>query len=163
VEDETPQIVAAGAGLFPLLLAKHFFLGGGLGEELGWRGFLLPRLQARSGALRASVMIGVAWGLWHAPAFWLPGTGKEGDFITMGLFTLLTVGLSVIFTRVHNATGASLLIVSVLHAAFNSTENALEAVIPALDGSGATMIYGVAVLVVAALLALFTRGRLGAP
>ena len=50
-----------------------------LGEELGWRGFLLPRLAARQGPLRASLVVGLLWGLWHLPAFWLPGTGKVGS------------------------------------------------------------------------------------
>jgi membrane protease YdiL (CAAX protease family) len=56
----------------PLFIMK-FVLDAGLGEELGWRGFLLPRLQARYNALVSSLIVGVVWGLWHLPLFMLEG------------------------------------------------------------------------------------------
>ncbi len=59
----------SGLGLYLSLLATRLFAGGGLGEELGWRGFMLPHLQARIGALHASIVIGLFHGAWHLPAY----------------------------------------------------------------------------------------------
>jgi membrane protease YdiL (CAAX protease family) len=44
-----------------------------VGEELGWRGFALPRLLAERSALAASLIVGVLWGVWHLPTFFVPG------------------------------------------------------------------------------------------
>ena len=61
-----PLIVPLLVG-YPLAFATTFFLGGPLGEEPGWRGFALPRLQGRSGPLVGSLILGVLWALWHLP------------------------------------------------------------------------------------------------
>lgn len=149
-----PPIEPAAALVFVPLMLRHVFVGGGLGEELGWRGFLLPRLQARQGALRASLVVGLAWGLWHLPAFYLPGTGKQGSPVDMALFTLLTVVLSVIFTWVFRRTGGSVLLLSLLHGAMNAGENTLKTVVPDLRGDTPTaLIYGGMLLGLAALAA----------
>ncbi|MDF2746509.1 MAG: family intrarane metalloprotease [Propionibacteriaceae bacterium] len=55
------------------LFAFMIFPGSALGEELGWRGFALPRMQAYDSALKASLVIGILWGSWHLP-LWLIGT-----------------------------------------------------------------------------------------
>lgn len=89
------------------------------GEETGWRGYVLPRLQARWGALGASVVIGLVWGVWHLPLFFM-----AGDFhseIPFWLFLLQDVALSVVITWLWNGTGGSLLLVHLFHAASNTT------------------------------------------
>jgi membrane protease YdiL (CAAX protease family) len=65
-----------------------------LGEEIGWRGYALPRLQARFGPLLASLTIGLVWGAWHLPLFWLPGNFHQS--IPLSLFLLQSVALATI-------------------------------------------------------------------
>lgn len=117
--------------LVPLLL-QRFFLGGGLGEEIGWRGYLLPTLLERHTPLTASLIVGIVWGLWHAPAFWGFTSGKEGGATMLALFTVYTVALSVLFTLLWLRTGGNLLLCCVLHASLNATENWVKAVFPAI-------------------------------
>ena len=100
-----------------VLFVFSIFPGSAGGEEIGWRGFALPHLQAGRSALGASVILGVAWGVWHLPLY-LIGT----DIRPLGLFApwvILTVAVSVILTWMYNGTGGSLLIVVVFHAASN--------------------------------------------
>jgi CubicO group peptidase (beta-lactamase class C family) len=102
---------------FVLLFLFFVFPGSAGGEEIGWRGFALPRLQARRSALAASVVLGAAWGVWHLPLY-LMGT----DIRPLSLFApwvLLTIASSVIYTWMYNGTGGSLLIVVVFHAVSN--------------------------------------------
>jgi CAAX protease family protein len=115
---------ADGAGIFGSLLATRFFLGGGLGEELGWRGVMLPELQQRVGAWRASLIIGVAHGLWHLPAY-----GPAVLFLM-----LFTISGSIIFTWMYNRTDGNLLLPAVMHATANASLPFLEHLVPAIDG-----------------------------
>jgi membrane protease YdiL (CAAX protease family) len=148
--DAEPSVELAGLAVFPGLFALRVFLGGGLGEELGWRGTLLPLLAEKRSALVASLWIGVLWGLWHAPAFLFQGSGKEGDLVTLLLFTVYCTALSLIFTWMVRGTGGSLLLVVLLHGTANSTENTIKAVLPALQGEAtATFLYGGLILVAA--------------
>ncbi|MEA3351923.1 MAG: type II CAAX endopeptidase family protein, partial [Chloroflexota bacterium] len=64
--DISPALIVAGQSLFALTLAPLFNTLFALGEELGWRGFLLPRLLPM-GQWRAILLSGIIWGLWHAP------------------------------------------------------------------------------------------------
>ncbi len=100
---------------------QHVFLGGGLGEELGWRGVMLPLLQARMSALRASLLIGVAWAFWHSPQLLIDQAGWE-EVLEFVPFIVACLALGIIFTAVFNSTGGSVFAVVVLHATFNAAE-----------------------------------------
>lgn len=89
------------------------------GEEIGWRGYALPRLQTRYHPILASVILGILWGLWHLPWFWIEGSVHQR--MSVPFFVLASVGYSVLYTWIYNGTGGSLLLICMLHAANNTT------------------------------------------
>jgi membrane protease YdiL (CAAX protease family) len=111
--DSLPYLGIVGAFLLWLLTF-------GVGEEIGWRGFALPRLQQRHSALTATLILGVVWALWHLPSFLYKDT-----YVAMGLlpgFPLLLLSISaaaITFTWLYNSTRGSLLIVILFHALFD--------------------------------------------
>lgn len=96
-------------------------------EEIGWRGYALPRLQALYGPLWASLALGVLWGLWHLPLMWVEEAYQESrsPLTYMLVFTVTILPISVLFTWVYARTQGSLLLASLFHAAINLTESAL--------------------------------------
>jgi len=101
----------------------------GIGEELGWRGFMLPRLQSRYSALVSTLILGFFWGLWHAPVFFIAGTvqsifrAQVGFWAGFLLFTASTIIFSVSLTWVFNHTRGSVLIAAFFHGAQNAWLN----------------------------------------
>lgn len=91
-----------------------------VGEELGWRGYALPRWLVGRSALAASLILGVRWGAWHLPTFFVPGTPQHG--LPSSAFVLLTVAYSVVFTWVYLHTCGSVLIATLLHGAINFSQ-----------------------------------------
>ncbi len=87
------------------------------GEEIGWRGYILPRLQARHSALVASLVVGLLWSTWHLPKFWGTGANHGRSFIWYMLFSLAA---SVLYTWLYNNTHGSLLLVTLFHASDNT-------------------------------------------
>lgn len=102
---------------FMVPVAFIFTLPNTLAEELGWRGFALPRLQRTRTALVASVLLGLFWGLWHLP-MWV-GFGMAA--VPLGITFLGTVRDAILFTWVYNSTGGSLVPVWLLHFAMTAT------------------------------------------
>lgn len=116
-------------------------------EEVGWRGFALPRAQQQYGPLRASLLVGVLWGLWHLPLFFSPDTAQSG--ISFPLFLALTVSSSFLFTWVFDRSGGSLLMVVLLHSSFNASTVFLP-LLPQVTGSDLQLLLFVGVIAVAA-------------
>lgn len=124
-----PSAVMSTARLTVLIPAffHSLLLAGGLNEETGWRGYALPGMRSSMPAFRASLLLGVLWGLWHIPLYFVPGTGQYdmiqsgGSFIFLfTAFVVWAIGLSVIFTWLSEQTGGSLLIVILFHAAIDT-------------------------------------------
>jgi membrane protease YdiL (CAAX protease family) len=97
-----------------------WFLTYGMGEEIGWRGFALPRLQHGASAGRATLILGLIWALWHLPPFFYLDT-----YQTMGLwmypFLAFTIVCgNVVYTWIYNGSGGSVLMAILFHASFNT-------------------------------------------
>ena len=132
-------------------------------EEPGWRGFALPRLQARLGPLGGTLLLGVLWGVWHLPQYLVPTWAEESGGLhpaNVVLFLLMVLALAPIMTWLFNRTRGSVLLAILAHASVNT---ALLAVVNPLfpsaanDPVPAVLAFGVVAL---ALIAA-TRGRLG--
>jgi hypothetical protein len=89
----------------------------GLGEELGWRGYLLPRLLIRHRAFAASLIVGLYWWFWHLPSVFTAGAAMEGQPLWLLLTDLLAKSL--LFTYVFLGTQGSVLMAILLHASTN--------------------------------------------
>lgn len=122
-------------------LLVTLFLRGPLGEELGLRGFALPRLQERTNAFRASAVIGLLWGLWHLPVL----LGREPLIVVV--FLLLAFGLSFVFTWLFNGSGGSLVPVLLFHT-FQNSEEVFERILPALVGTNWELVSTLSLLAV---------------
>jgi membrane protease YdiL (CAAX protease family) len=140
--------------------------GGPLGEEGGWRGFALPRMEQRSGPLVGTLMLGVLWGLWHLPLFLLvpgyngAGTGFAGILIPFVAFVISVIGMTILFTWVFNNTRGSILLAILLHAAINSAPAMLLLLFPSLGGIMLQLSLLLTWIVVAVLIIAATRGHL---
>jgi uncharacterized protein len=89
------------------------------GEETGWRGFALPLLQRRYGALAAALLITPIWAVWHLPYFFTVATFR--GFAPVG-YVGFVFGLacgSIVLTWLYNGTGGSILACAVWHGLYN--------------------------------------------
>ena len=88
-----------------------------LGEEPGWRGYALPIMQQRFGSLKASLILGLIWGLWHLPADYIAYSAYGRLFVPMFLLLgpVLLTGHSIIMTMIYNRTRGSLLAMIIYH------------------------------------------------
>ena len=97
--------------VFPALVQS--LLLGPMGEEFGWRGLALPLLQRRFAPFWASLLLGVIWALWHAPAFAMSGTPQSAW--SFGPFFLGLIAITVIMTPLFNASRGSLTLAILYH------------------------------------------------
>jgi uncharacterized protein len=142
--------VAANAWIFALVL-----LVGAVGEEAGWRGYALPRLQEQFGPFRATLVLAVLWAFWHVPLFFALDTYRGfGVFTAIGFLIGITAG-ALVLTSVFNHTGGSILAVAIWHAAYN-----LSSATTAADGTIAAVS---STLVIVWAVSIIQRERAGIP
>lgn len=119
-----PQAIAESSWTgVPFVFALTLLFGGPLGEEIGWRGWLLPSLQRRVSPLLASLFVGLIWGCWHLPLHLRGvyeadmGSGVAG----VGLRIASSCLLAVLFTWLYNRARGGLIVVILLHTSVNNT------------------------------------------
>lgn len=111
-------------------------------EEVAWRGFALPRLQARYSALVSALIVGALWGLWHLPLLF--NAGNTMSTYPLLPFLLAVVARSVVYVWLYNNTGGSVLIVTIFHAASNTvgTFVPLEALVTGVLAVAIVVLFG---------------------
>jgi membrane protease YdiL (CAAX protease family) len=131
------------------------WLTGPLAEESGWRGFALPRLQARMSALNASLLLGLLWAFWHLPQY-LTGGVQTGGMMPFFIFVPVTVVLTILFTWVFNNTRGSLVATTLMHFSYNFSGGHIAGLLGLVPGM---VLYGASTgLVVLAALAVLVAG-----
>lgn len=98
------------------------------GEEIGWRGYALPRLAERFGLASASVLLGLIWGVWHLPQFFIRGGDSYQQ--SFPVFVLQVTAMSVAFAWLYARTNGSLLLTMLLHAAINNSKDIVPSGVP---------------------------------
>jgi len=138
-----------------VLLIVPFFLFDAIanGEEMGWRGYVLPRLQAKHNALIASLILAILWAFWHVPKF-----VTYWDTITFFWFTVDEIAKAILMTWMYNNTRGSLLLVTLFHASFN-TAGLLLPIANNLTDTNMNMRAGISLLeIIAAILVVVYAG-----
>lgn len=128
------QFTQAGLGLVGLVIIRflyQFFFFNATGEEVGWRGFALPRLQALTSPLVAALVIGLFWAPWHF--FGWMGEGQPTESLDFwGIMFAGHMLLSILIVWIYNRSGGSILVAGIAHAAINT----VQAFIPVTDAWG---------------------------
>jgi membrane protease YdiL (CAAX protease family) len=156
----SPQALHWSALLTPVTYGVNLstFLGGPIGEEPGWRGFALPRLQTRFGPVTGSILLGLLWAGWHLPLFFIHGWVN----VSVWAFALIEISLSVLMTWGTNLSRFSIIVPILMHAAFNTSSRLLAALTQGLPTREPDLPYYLGAGGAAALVAiLLSRGRLG--
>jgi membrane protease YdiL (CAAX protease family) len=169
-----PGILASFTGLTPLVIAQYplyffvvWFGGGPLGEEIGWRGFALPRMQPRYGPLWGTLLLGIPWAFWHLPQFLTPyqgggpGTGLTTLLRNFSLFFVFVIALAIIMTWLFNHTKGSIFFAVTTHASVNTPTLVLVPLFLNVGYISQTLAFAIGFGVVALFIVVLTRGRLG--
>jgi membrane protease YdiL (CAAX protease family) len=148
-------------GVLTSLGVCHYsmLLGGPLGEEPGWRGYALPRLEARFGPVRASLLLAFLWTGWHIPLFFYPGWTSVPAWI----YVLILTGTSFILTYSANLSRFGVIAPIATHTAFNAVPSFLNRLLadsPPRARIPFELVLALSGLTVALIIIVATRGRL---
>lgn len=144
-----PTLLANAAMIFGVYLLLNT-------EEIAWRGYAQPRIQAQIGERRTALFVGVLWSFFHLPLFLLAEGHPAG--YPMLPFLLMLVGLNVVFTRFYNITGGSLLLVHCFHQSFNAWAEAIP-FFPKVVGGPQPFYFAAALIWILALVVLLGKER----
>ena len=152
-----PSYLLSYLGTYALVVV----LGGPLFEEIGWRGFALPRMERLHGPILASVILGVLWALWHLPEFLVPtwAASSGGGILGITLFIVTAVTFTIVITWVFNNTRASVLLAILVHTSIDAFTVPLGEIFPARAVSSA-LPFIIGFGAVGVVLIVVTRGRL---
>ena len=131
----------------PLLLLS--FMSSPFSEELGWRGFALKPLLDRFGFTKASVLLGLIWGVWHLPLYFMPQTWHgQMEFALAGfwMFLLSNIGLSAIMSLVFIRTNHSIVSAMLLHLTCNFTGQLLYKVSDTVEIISSILIFTIGIV-----------------
>lgn len=118
--------------LMPFAVLFSLMLLGQAGEEVGWRGYALPRLAERYGFASSSLILGGIWALWHLPLFFVAGADTYNQSFLR--YALQVTALSVAITWLFAHARGSLLLTMLMHAAINNTKD----IVPSTGPAGTT-------------------------
>jgi uncharacterized protein len=155
----------AGAGALALVAAGGTWTGFGsisaievvifvlvIGEEIGWRGFLQPRLRARMGLLESGLVTGGVWVLWHLPIYLQPGVAGGAFFA----FAWWVLPLAIVMGFVAEPARYSVIVATVIHGAANI---AAPIVLPGVDREVVMLVTGAIYALVAVGFVMQQRNR----
>jgi membrane protease YdiL (CAAX protease family) len=129
---------------------------GPLGEEAGWRGFLLPRMLSRYSPLLTSLIIGLIWSAWHYPLYW---DSVFADPITAASFTVGTVCFSVLMTVLWGFTRASVFWAIIFHWSVNISGRVVAGVFPDIPPLDPRSLWEPAIMIVVTVGVYLLVGR----
>jgi membrane protease YdiL (CAAX protease family) len=135
-------------------------LGGPLGEEPGWRGYALPRLERVLSPVRASLVLALLWVGWHIPLFFYPGWTSS----PLWVYVVFLTGQSIILTFATNLAGFGVIAPIAGHAMFNTVSRFLAGLFRDTRPTAPVrfeLVMALSGLAVAAIIVVLTRGRLG--
>lgn len=117
------------SAVFATQLLLNVFLGGGLAEELGWRGFMTPKLSTRYSLLTASLLVAVAWFAWHVPAYFLFDKDTSDPILP---FAVILIPFSIVLGWSYVRSRESLSLPILLHGSINAAFYSMEELLPAV-------------------------------
>jgi len=144
---------------FPALLTVRLI--SPIGEETGWTGFAVPRLQKKFGPLLGAMILGLVWAFWHLPGFFMTGSDMGGfSLFGFGFFAIFAICTRIIWNWMVNRTAGSVLIAILLHAATNTASlNLRPQLFPPAPPEAGLIVTGLYLILVIGLI-IATRGRL---
>jgi membrane protease YdiL (CAAX protease family) len=156
IEIPITDMVRNEAWMIPVSFLMGLLIGGPLGEEFGWRGYALPKLQKRFGGWLSAMILGAIWGLWHIPAFFIEGPPQ--NTLPIGAFLVTDLLFTFIIAFQQNHSKGSLVPAFLLHGLMNLTMETMPLVTESGDGS-AWWIANTVLGIVCIFILILTRPR----